>query len=167
MPIYKTNEKNNDGLTKYRVRHNYTDAEGKAHSLTRIAYGLQAAKELERELSKAVLDPLPARFTLNDLYDEFIESHEAELRATTLRGYDTYYNNYIRPFIGDVIVGRINGKVLNDWKNSVNKLDIKLTTKRTAYAKLKTLFNFAIRLEYLDKNPLDKLPNFKDTNFVK
>ena len=35
MPIYKTGEKRN-GLTKYRVRVNYTDDSGKAHSLTSI-----------------------------------------------------------------------------------------------------------------------------------
>ena len=31
MPIYKTGDKK-DGLTKYKVRVNYTDDSGKAHS---------------------------------------------------------------------------------------------------------------------------------------
>ena len=35
MPIYNTGKKK-DGLTKYRVRVNYTDELGKAHSMTRI-----------------------------------------------------------------------------------------------------------------------------------
>ena len=42
MPIYNTGDKKS-GLTKYKVRVNYTDDSGKAHSLTRVAYGLDAA----------------------------------------------------------------------------------------------------------------------------
>ena len=52
MPIYKTGDKK-DGLTKYKVRVNYTDDSGKAHSLTRVAYGLDAAKMLEAQLHKS------------------------------------------------------------------------------------------------------------------
>jgi len=167
MPIYKTNEKNNNGLLKYKVRYNYTDETGKAHSLTRIAYGLAEAKELEYQLSRSVTETAPSKYTINDLYDEFVKSNQVELRGTTLRVYETYYNNYIRNIIGNVVLTKINGKILNSWKNAVNAMDIQLTTKRSAYGKLKTLFNFAVRLDYIAKNPLEKIPNFKDSNYQK
>ena len=50
MPIYKTNKKR-DGLFLYTVRVNYTDKNGKAHSLTRTAVGAEAAKLLESQLT--------------------------------------------------------------------------------------------------------------------
>ena len=53
MPIYKTGDKK-DALTKYKVRVNYTDDSGKAHSLTRVAYGLDAAKTLEAKTPSIV-----------------------------------------------------------------------------------------------------------------
>ncbi len=59
MPIYKmTDEKGKnirkDGLQKYRVRVNYTDALGKPRQITRVAYGSDAAKALEMQLTNSV-----------------------------------------------------------------------------------------------------------------
>ena len=52
MPHYKVKDKNKndikkDGLQKYIVRVNYTTSDGKQKQLTRIAYGLEPAKDLE------------------------------------------------------------------------------------------------------------------------
>ena len=49
MPITKVTGKKN-GKQKYRVRVNYTDSFGKAQQIERTAYGLDEAKEIEREL---------------------------------------------------------------------------------------------------------------------
>ena len=59
MPIYKMQGKK-DGLQKYRVRINYTDRSGKPHQLDRVAYGAEAAKELERQLSAEYSGKAPA-----------------------------------------------------------------------------------------------------------
>jgi len=50
MPVYKAIGKK-DGLQKYNVRINYIDGEGVSRQLTRIAYGSEAAKDLERKLT--------------------------------------------------------------------------------------------------------------------
>ena len=50
MPIYKVEGIKKDGLQKYNVRVNYTSDDGKAKQLTRTAYGLEKAKDLERKL---------------------------------------------------------------------------------------------------------------------
>ena len=57
MPIYKTNKKR-DGLFLYTVRVNYTDKNGKAHSLTRTAVGAEAAKLLEFEHAAFLRDKI-------------------------------------------------------------------------------------------------------------
>ena len=42
MPIYKMDGKR-DGLQRYRVRINYTDKNGKARQLDRVAYGRETS----------------------------------------------------------------------------------------------------------------------------
>lgn len=49
MPIYKMKGKK-EGKQKYRVRINYIDSLGNAKQMDRVAYGLDEAKQLEREL---------------------------------------------------------------------------------------------------------------------
>ena len=73
MPIYKTKEKR-DGLSKYRVRINYIDDSGKNRSLTRIAYGLAAAKELEAKLSRNKNEQVHSNMMLQDLIELYFES---------------------------------------------------------------------------------------------
>ena len=75
MPIYKTNVKKN-GLTKYRVVVNYT-INGEHKQIERVAYGKDAAKELEASLgseckSRAVASD--AGMTVRDLYNIYMES---------------------------------------------------------------------------------------------
>ena len=53
MPIYKVDGKK-DGLQKYNVRINYMTDSGQAKQFTRTAYGLEAAKDLERNLNDEI-----------------------------------------------------------------------------------------------------------------
>jgi integrase len=168
MPIYKTNEKNKDGLTKYKVRHNYTDAQGKAHSLTRVAYGMQAAKELEWELAHSVQEPLDTKIaTVDDLYQFWQQVGEAELKPSSYRNRETYYNNYIKEYLSTYRVDRLNAQVLTKWKNEINKRDCSLTTKKRAFSYLRGLLNFAVRQELIESNPISRIGNFKDPQYVK
>lgn len=66
MPIYKMDGKK-DGLQKYRVRINYIDQQGKARQLDRVAYGSQAAKDLERQLNMELTRNPTVKLTLEDL----------------------------------------------------------------------------------------------------
>jgi len=86
MPIYKTDGKK-DGLQKYHVRVNYIDSNGKSKQLTRTAYGLETAKDLERKLVSGIKDKgeNPARkMTMQQLFDEYISSKQYEVRESSL-----------------------------------------------------------------------------------
>lgn len=71
MPIYKMDGKKN-GLQKYRVRINYTDRDGKNKQLERVAYGSEAAKDLERQLNMELKsgELTTSKMTVQQLYDE-------------------------------------------------------------------------------------------------
>lgn len=80
MPIYKMNGRK-DGLQKYRVRINYTNNSGQAKQLDRVAYGMQAAKELEADLLKELKQTgVPERLTIEQLVSEHIALKQTEVK---------------------------------------------------------------------------------------
>ena len=46
-------------------------------------------------------------------------------------------------------------------------MDLALTTKRNFYKEFHSLLNFAVRMEYLPKNPLNAIGTFTDIYFEK
>ena len=163
MPIYKDNGKK-DGLQKYRVRINYTDSFGKAHQLTRAAYGLDNAKALERALQHEVAKgEVSAKITVSELIEEFLNVKKHEVRETTLKKYNNSFRLYILPFLSNYRIDKLNMPVLQQWKLSVENYPSKLSpkTKQDIYSTLRTLLNYAVKMEYIPKNPLTTLGNFK------
>lgn len=78
MPIYKVNGKKKDNKQKYHVIINYKDSYGRYKKLWRTAYGLEEAKDLERELEIRMKKETPAqRKTLQELKDEYISNKVA------------------------------------------------------------------------------------------
>lgn len=158
MPIYRAGEKRN-GLTKYRVRVNYTDDSGKAHSLTRIAYGLEAAKLLEAQLQKSDHAP-SSTLTVPELIDLYIEDKRHELRESTVDKSRRILNLYVRPL--DVKISKLNIQTLTEWKRGIGELELKHRSKSNIYVTFKAMLNWAVQNEYLSSNPLAKVPNFRD-----
>lgn len=57
--------------------------------------------------------------------------------------------------------------MLQNWKISLEERGLALNTKQDAYAVLRATYNYAIKMDYLQSNPLYKVGNFKDTMFTK
>ena len=138
MPIYKTKEKK-DGLTKYRVRVNYTDDLGKAHSLTRIAYGQEAAKRLESTLIKDD-NKAACNLTVSKLIDKYLMTKQYDIRESSLDKSRRILNKYIRPV--DQRISKLNVRFLSDWKLSIDKLKLATTTKKNIYREFNALLNY-------------------------
>ena len=110
MPIYKTDKKR-DGLYVYKVRVNYTDKNGKAHSLTRTALGATAAKMLESRLTAEYKDgqTTPAeRMTVGELCEKYLETKKTEVRQTSADKALGILNRYVLPSFADVRLDRLN-----------------------------------------------------------
>lgn len=84
MPIYKMNSRKN-GLQKYQVRLNYKDKLGKARQIDRVAYGLEEAKTLERQLSYNIKNENPHKnMTLGKLFNEYMQMKHHEIKETSI-----------------------------------------------------------------------------------
>ena len=168
MPIYKTKDKNKQGQSRYNVRINYTDSFGAHKQLTRSAWGLSAAKELERQLSQQTDEKkIVLGITVQQLYEEFLNSSQSEIRRSTVRGYVTNFTNHILPVLGNQRLTSLNVRTLNNWKNYINSKPISLVTKKNIYGALRVVLNYAVKLEYIPSNPLLKVGNFKDSLYQK
>lgn len=166
MPIYKMEGKK-DGLQKYRVRINYTDQQGKSRQIDRVAYGSQAAKELERQLVRDLHSSPSVKKTVESLVEEYVSTKKYEIRGTTLDEINKRINTYILPYISQKQLSRLNVPVLQEWKNKIeeyrhNEEPLALSTKQGIYSTLRAILNYAVKMEYMAKNPLTVIGNFKD-----
>ena len=165
MPIYKMDGKK-DGRQQYRVRINYTDRNGRARQIDRIAYGSAEAKDLERQLMREIKEkPLSANMTVRQLYDEYMTVKKHEVRETTLDKSRRNLERYILPSLGSYKLDKLTNPVLQSWKNSISEQDYSLKTRQNIYGELRALLNYAVKMDYLPKNPLSNLGNFKDAYF--
>lgn len=167
MPINKTGVKK-DGRQQYRVRVNYTDAAGKAHQIERTAYGLAEANALEQALIAEYKEKrtASARLTVQQLYDEYEVYHSHETRKTS---HDSAMRNLryrVLPKMAGYRLDRLSQPVLAQWKNEIAASDLSIVTKRNAYAAFVAMLNYAVKMDYLPKNPLTVLGNFKDADAV-
>ncbi len=175
MPIYKMSGSKN-GKQKYRVRINYMDAYGKNRQLDRVAYGASEAKELERLLEVEIKQKQPIkRITVRALSEEYTKSKGGSVRESTMNRDKGIMEKHIIPYLGDVLLDKLTVPVLQEWKDSINqktdskknKEKLKIKTKKNIYAVLRAMLNYAVKVDYLSKNPLDKIDNFKDVTTIK
>lgn len=170
MPIYKVGNIKKDGLQKYNVRINYMSDSGKPKQLTRVAYGIDAAKALERELQQEIetgSDPQGRKMTVKQLYDNFMEMRKYEVRDSSYDKTERVYKLHILPILSDVRIDALSATILQKWKLSVEEKGLTLKTRQNIFSELRTMFNYAVRMEYLSKNPLFKVGNFKGSVAIK
>lgn len=162
MPIYKVNGKKKDNKQKYHVIINYKDSYGRYKKLWRTAYGLEEAKDLERELEIKIKKETPAqRKTLQELKDEYIANKKYEVRETSLDKTNRILNRYVIKRMPDIKIDKLSVPVLQDWKTEINETKLSTTSKQNIYGEFRALLNYAVKMEYIPKNNLIKVGNFK------
>jgi integrase len=170
MPIYKVNGVKKDGLQKYNVRVNYISDSGKPKQLTRTAYGSEAAKDLERRLVGEIKDKgenSTKKMTVQELFDEYAAVKKYEVRETSHYRNSQDYRLFIQPTMANVRIDKLSAPMLQEWKVSIEKKGYALKTKHHAYAMFRAILNYAVKMEYLTKNPLLVVGNFKDSLHTK
>jgi len=165
MPIYKVHKDIKDGKQKYKVRVNYISEDGSFKQLTRSIYGSEEAKELERELIrglKAKGENSVKKMTVEKLQNELIVTKKFEVRETTLNKYKNTYRYFIQEMYEKADISKITASSLQKWKLSMEQKDLSLSTRKFAFNYFKSMFSYAVRMEYIQANPFEKLKNFKD-----
>jgi len=167
MPIYKTKNKK-DGIQQYRVCVNYTDASGEYRQKSRTTYGAAEAKLLEGKLQKELADrDCAERMTVQQLYDEYIVAKKAEVRTTSLDKSKRILGRYVMNDLGKVRIDKLSPKILQKWKTGITEKGLSVITCQNIFGELNAMINYAVRMEYIVKNPLKSVGNFKEVLFSK
>lgn len=164
MPIYAVKGQKKDGKQKYRVVYCYTDNNGKYKNIERTVYGKDEARQMESELQyKYTLEQPEKSMTVNALYKEYIKVKKHEVRESSFEKSKSVLKSYVLDTLGDNKIDKLTPKVLTDWKNHINSLEnIKtIRMKKNIYSEFRAMLNFAVKMDYLSKNPLLKVGNFK------
>jgi len=167
--------KKKDGLVLYNVRVNYIDITGKYRNVSRRVYGFEEAKELEQALIREVKNTSGSteRMTVQQLFDDFTSVAKHEVRESTLEQYEQKYRLYIAPTMGNIYIDKLSLSVLKDWKQRVEEMpivrkadekrELSFATKQHCYSTFRVILNYALKMEYIERNPILKLGNFKDS----
>lgn len=166
MPISKAAGKR-DGKQQYRVRVNYTDANGKYRQVERRVYGLAEARLMEAKLQAehTTGSAHSGCKTLADLAAEYLKAKRADVRESTYQNVEKHIRLYILPSLGTARLDKISTPALQEWKNTLNCSQLSLVSKQHIYASFRTLFNFAVKMGYLSNNPILIIGNFRDPYF--
>lgn len=172
MPIYKMNGKK-DGLQKYRVRINYTDATGKNRQIDRVAYGRDAARELEKSLMDDLTSETLGKITLEELYNKYMMSKQHEVRESSYDKIQQMLTKYVLPTLGQYKLNKLSTIVLQEWKDYLSNLQLpnnkclSVSYMQNIYTMFTALLNYGVKMNYIDKNYLVILGNFKNVGEVK
>lgn len=80
---------------------------------------------------------------------------------------------YIMPTLGQYRIDKLNTPILQKWKTYVEEMQttkgkpLSLRTKQSAYCELRAVLNYAVKMEYINRNPLFSIDNFKDAYATK
>lgn len=162
MPIYKTQKKNKDGLQQYRVTYNYTDVMGAYKQKSKLVYGLTEAKFAEAQLMAQSSQCQSEELTIEKLYEKYITSKKNEVRESSLAKTKSNIENYVLPHLAKIKLSKITVPVLQDWKDKISELKLKIATKRNIYKEFNIMLNYAVKMGYASSNPLKIVGTFKD-----
>lgn len=160
MSITATKKKK-DGLTCYRVRVPIKMPDGSFKYKERSVYGLQAAKEVERELKE---EPKDSGITLNEMVGIYNASRKGQVRQVTAEKSMSYLNLHVLPTMGKYKLEALTLSRMLEWKNSMLEKDLSVVSRNNIYAAFSAVLNFAVKMEYIPKNNLRTLGGFKDAN---
>ncbi len=167
MPIYKTG-KSKDGKQQYRVCVNYTTVKGEYRQKSKLVYGLGEAKLLECSLENEVEQKQDtSQMTLKELYEEYLIYKKHSVRETSLYKTRSILEREVLPNLNNLPLKKLNIKVLQEWKAKLQEKDISITTKQNIYGEFRALLNYGVKMEYIPRNPLIFVGNFKEVYFEK
>jgi Site-specific recombinase XerD len=161
MPIYKIKGVQRDGKQKYRVVVSYTTSGGEHKKREKAAYGLEEAKAIEALLLNDKKEIPAAKITVGQLANEYLAAQKISVRASTLQNLKSRIDNLILPQLEDIRVDKLSPRRLQKWKEELAEKRT-ITRCKAGYSVLRAMLNFAVKLEYISKNPLPKVGNFRD-----
>ena len=167
MPIMKDKRvKKKDGVERYRVIHNYTDTNGTHKKVERLVWGKAEAQLVMRQLEDEYSNKhvVTSKMKISELHAKYKEYHATQTKKSSHDKSMRTLRIHVLPIMEDCRLDRLSKERLVEWKNDISAKNLSIVTKRGIYQEFNSMLNYAVKLDYLPKNPLSSLGNFKDSN---
>ena len=169
MPIIlDTRVKKKDGVSRYRVIHNYTDANGKHVKVERLVWGKAEAQAMLRKLEAEYKNKpgTVSRITIGELIDQYDVYHAIETKQSSHETAMKRLHRWVLPYFGDTRLDKLTQKDLANWKVTINGAKLSLISKQNIYCAFVSMLNYAVKLELIPKNNLSVLGNFRNNTSI-
>lgn len=158
-----------DGLSRYRVRVNYTDSNGKAKQIERKVWGREEARRVEMTLEteyKEKEQAPSARMTVDELFQRYNAYHATETRRTSHEATMKRLERWVLPYFANKRLDKLNQQDFADWKIKISGENFSVVYKQNLYCAFVAMLNYAVKMEYIPKNNLSILGNFRDSSII-
>lgn len=162
MSVFKDKEKTKDGR-QYRFKVYYHNTEGKLVPYTSKRYLLEKEAKAEERVFLLNRDiPVKKRFDI--VANDYFKDAKTRIRESTLLSYLSQYENNIKPYFNHKFIDEIQVVDVENWKDTLIKKKIKISTCNQYYVVFKEIFSFANRKYELNYNPVELSGRFKRKN---
>ena len=121
----------------------------------------QAEREFKNNISSGNIE---TNCTLDDLFDLFIKEKEKICGLGRVNTYKLQYKIYIHPICGSMKLKDITPNVCRTWFDNVCSLDtIKISYKNAIKLIFKSLLQYGVDYELIQRNPMLVVKNLKET----
>jgi integrase len=110
--------------------------------------------------------------TIKELHDEYMAVKKHEVRATSWEKTRWIMERYILPTLGPTRLDKFGPSEVQKWKLGIETRTTatgqpyKIQTKRNIFKELSAMMNYAVKMEYISRNPLRIVGTFKDVDQV-
>ena len=168
-------KRNKDGLQAYIVRIN-RKANGRYLPKDKIVYGKKNADAYKLSLdtefknNSLIID----KFTVKQIYDKFIESKRMRIKERSVDRIIEEFELHILPTFENIYIEEITPVIIENWMYELNNRKksrkagklLAVATKKNIFMEFKQLFVYAMKYDYISKNPFSKVDNFRDTENI-
>lgn len=145
----------------YRAVERYKDAFGKTKRVS-VVMKKNTAQERNKAMAKlnnkivSLQQPKEDTATLGELIDEFKNIKMRNLSGSAKASYSVAFKHLLKTYDENTDIRTITTRQLNVLFSNLGKV-YKINTLKTYKIRISTLFNYAIEIELLSKNPVDKV----------
>ncbi len=159
MPIKKMP----DGTYKVDVSLGFDQLTNKRKRTTRRGIKtLKEAKEIERELlNKYANNENITGVKTSVIINEYLEYSSVNDKPNSHLKKENVFKNYIIPFFGNMKINEITSVHARKFKESLINLYISNNYKRYIISMTSSFLNYAVKYNYINKNPFKQIDNFK------
>lgn len=135
------------------------DANGKR--ITKTVRGFKTKREAKMAADKLSAEIASGNFlektdlTFSDVYEHWLDTYKLTVREHTLMCVESLFKAHILPILGDTPIQKITARKCQLMVNSLAQSN--LTSIKNYAIQASRIFEFAISMDYINKNPFDKV----------